>query len=296
MQLPSLLSFIQRVFNRTADGNGGGKTEAPPAPPVFQKDEVKVQSLLRHERFAGDADLAAVIAGKGALTKGAKGDAVQKVQQALQDMAFVLPSGVDGAFGNQTAQALKNFQSAAGLPQTGELDDKTLKALDRHAPAPGQTAWSGGSQSSLVPSADLGHGKKARVVVDISQHRAFLYDKDGEIQKIFGVRTGKTSKGWDTKPGVKVIDGKNDNPTAIAKQLWGGSGDAFGTRMINLSDYDLETGKKYLGKHKGQELHGTYQEHSIGQDFSHGCVGLKNADIEEIFAQVGNGELVHFVE
>ncbi|MFP5502330.1 MAG: L,D-transpeptidase family protein [Candidatus Sericytochromatia bacterium] len=294
MQFPSLLSFIQRVINRAADGDGG-KTEAPPAPPVFHKDEVKVKSLLRHERFAGDAELAAVIAGKAALTKGAKGDAVQKVQQALQDMAFVLPSGADGAFGNQTAQALKNFQSAAGLPQTGELDAKTLKALDQHAPAPGQTSWSGG-QSSLVPSPDLGHGKKARVVVDISQHRAFLYDQDGELTKIYGVRSGNGAKGWDTKPGVKVIDGKNNDPTSIARQLWGGSGDAFGTRLLNLSDYDLETGKKYLGKHKGQELHGTYQEESIGRDFSHGCVGLKNADIEEIFDQVKNGELVHFVE
>ena len=94
---------------------------------------------------------------------------------------------------------------------------------------------------------------------------------------------------------MKVIDGKNDDPRSVSNALWPDAGGrAFGTRLLNLTDYDPATGRVYKGAHAGQELHGTYQDSSIGRDFSHGCVGLRNADIEEVFDQLGNGELVKF--
>jgi peptidoglycan hydrolase-like protein with peptidoglycan-binding domain len=287
----NLVSTIERLVGRPAPQ---ARQEPKPASgPVMAADTLSVSPVLRNSRFAGTPELDAVLKG-GQLAKGAKGDAVAHVQQALQDMAFVLPAGVDGGFGNQTAQALKNFQSAAKLPQTGVLDRDTLVALDKFAPPAGQTSWEPGADRSLVPSPDLGKGKKARVVVDISQHRLFLFDKNGDLEKIYGVRSGNSAKGWGTQAGLKVIDGKNNDPKAVAQSLWGGTGTAFGTRLLNLSDYNLETGKKFYGKHKGQELHGTFDNNSIGQDFSHGCVGLKNADIEEIFDKLGNGEFVRF--
>lgn len=288
----NLVSTISRILGRPVAQAKPDQAKVP-AQPKMATDILKVTPTLRNSRFAGSPELEAVLQG-GTLAKGAKSDAVKQVQQALEDMAFVMPAGVDGGFGNQTAQALKNFQSAAKLPQTGELDAATLRALDQHAPAAGKTAWDPGARHDLAPSPDLGHGKKARVVVDISQHRLFLYDKNGELDKIYGVRTGNAAKGWGTQAGVKVIDGKNNDPTEVAKTLWGGTGTAFGTRLLNLTDYNLETEKKYLGKHKGQELHGTFDNNSIGQDFSHGCVGLKNSDVEEIFDQLRNGEFVRF--
>jgi lipoprotein-anchoring transpeptidase ErfK/SrfK len=247
-----------------------------------------------HARFRGDTQLAQVLAGQATLAPGAKGPAVKKIQQALSDMAFYIPGGVDGAYGGNTAQAVKNFQSMAKLPQTGTLDAATLKALDQYAPPAGLTSWSEGADPGPIPDPAVGK-KKARVVVDISQHRLFLYDKQGKLEKIYGVRTGRTESGWDTKPGIKVVDGKNADPRAVSDALWPDSnGQAFGTRLLNLSDYDPKTGKKYLGANKGQELHGTYQDYSIGRDFSHGCVGLRNIDVEEIFDRLGNGELVKF--
>jgi peptidoglycan hydrolase-like protein with peptidoglycan-binding domain len=268
----------------------------PPAPaPVVPGDRLTTSTRgPAHARFRGDTQLAQVLAGQATLAPGARGPAVKKVQQALSDMAFYIPGGVDGAYGSNTAQAVKNFQSLAKLPQTGTLDADTLKALDQYAPPAGQTSWSEGADPGPIPDPAVGR-KKARVVVDISQHRLFLYDKDGKLEKIYGVRTGRTESGWDTKPGVKVVDGKNADPRAVSDALWPDSnGQAFGTRLLNLSDYDPKTGKKYLGAHKGQELHGTYQDYSIGRDFSHGCVGLRNVDVEEIFDKLGNGELVKF--
>ncbi|MNS26338.1 putative peptidoglycan binding domain protein [compost metagenome] len=290
----NLVSTIQRLIQ----GPAARPQETPakpqgPAAVTMLLDSLKVNRVLRNERFAGDADLEAVLKG-GKLAKGASGEGVKKLQQALQDMAFTVPGGADGAYGGNSAQAVKNFQSMAGLPQTGEVDADTLAALDKYAPSVGKTSWDKGENPGPVPNPDLGNGKKARVVVDLSQHRLFLFDKNGDVEKIYGVRTGNGQKGWGTQPGVKVIDGKNNDPTAVAKSLWGGTGNAFGTRLLNLSDYDVATGKKYLGKHKGQELHGTFDDQSIGKDFSHGCVGLANRDVEEIFDKLGNGEFVRF--
>jgi lipoprotein-anchoring transpeptidase ErfK/SrfK len=288
----SVISLLDRILAKPKAAAAPTATQEPQ--PTMGTDQLKLAAPLRHARFADDPTLAQVAAGQATLAPGAKGEAAAKVQQALQDMAFVLPSGVDGAYGNQTVTAVKNFQSMAGLKRTGVVDADTLKALDRYAPPAGQTSWSEGADPGPVPNPDLGNGRKARVVVDTSQHRLFLFDKNGDLEKIYGVRSGNNAKGWGTKAGIKVIDGKNNNPTEVAKTLWGGTGNAFGTRLLNLSDYNLETNTKFYGKNKGQELHGTYDENSIGQDFSHGCVGLKNADIEEIYDKLGNGELVKF--
>jgi peptidoglycan hydrolase-like protein with peptidoglycan-binding domain len=272
-------------------------TPAPAAPktPVDTYKPTPRPISTTHERFANDTLLANVSAGTTVLAKGLTGPTVQKVQQALDDMAFVIPSGPTGFFGPETEQAVKNFQSAAKLPVTGKVDQATLKALEEHAPPSGKKAWSEGVKHGLTPSPKLPNGKLTRVVVDLSSHRLFLYDKKGELSKIYGVRTGNGAAGNATKAGIKIVDGKNADPRAVSNALWPESGGkAFGTRLLNLSDYDVKTGKTYLGANKGQELHGTFQDYSIGRDFSHGCVGLRNQDIEEIYGSLANGELIKF--
>jgi peptidoglycan hydrolase-like protein with peptidoglycan-binding domain len=283
-------------FDNLLPKPGPSKPATPPAAPATPAPAPAPGDRLttsgpRHERFRGDAQLGQVLAGQK-LGNGSIGPAVQKVQQALLDMAFFIPGGADGRYGLNTAQGVKNFQSMAGLPQTGEVDAETLKALDKYAPPAGKTSWSEGADPGPVPSPAVGK-KKARVVVDLSQHRLFLFDKKGNLEKIYGVRSGR--EGMNTAAGVKIVDGKNADPRAVSDALWPDSGgQAFGTRLLNLSDYDPATGRVYKGAHSGQELHGTYQDYSIGRDFSHGCVGLRNVDIEEIFDKLGNGELVKF--
>lgn len=54
---------------------------------------------------------------------------VRSAQEALKQNGFDAgPS--DGRWGPSTENAVKNFQQAQGLPQSGELDQKTLDALD----------------------------------------------------------------------------------------------------------------------------------------------------------------------
>jgi hypothetical protein len=137
------------------------------------------------------------------------------------------------------------------------------------------------------------------MVVSIGQHRAFLFDASGQLVKIYGVRTGTggqaNGRGSETVPGVRTVTGRNSDPTAISQILWPESnGKAFGTRLLDLTLTDPATGKTRAGEGNGQELHGVYAENTIGLDASHGCVGFRNRDIEEIFPKLRNGDFVRF--
>jgi hypothetical protein len=72
------------------------------------------------------------------LAKGAKGDLVIWAQQHLKGAGQTLT--VDGDFGSGTENAVKSFQTGAGLPATGKVDTATWQALLKHAPA--KTKWS----------------------------------------------------------------------------------------------------------------------------------------------------------
>lgn len=63
------------------------------------------------------------------LARGAKGDAVRSVQQALVSQGIQVAGGVDGVFGPGTEAALKQFQSQHGLSATGVVDDATALEL-----------------------------------------------------------------------------------------------------------------------------------------------------------------------
>jgi len=53
---------------------------------------------------------------------------IQKAQEALKSKGHD-PGSVDGVLGPKTRQALKAFQSASGLKETGSLDSETAKKL-----------------------------------------------------------------------------------------------------------------------------------------------------------------------
>ncbi|HEY0929371.1 MAG TPA: L,D-transpeptidase [Gemmatimonas sp.] len=64
----------------------------------------------------------------------------------------------------------------------------------------------------------------------------------------------------------------------------------FGTNQRKYPDV-LGTRRLYLGD--GYALHGTNNPKSVGQAVSHGCVRLRNEDIEALYNQVSVGTLVY---
>jgi lipoprotein-anchoring transpeptidase ErfK/SrfK len=262
---------------------------APPPAPVptgtEKKDSLEINLAAKNPRFDNEA-IKEVFKG-GSLASGAKGDHVVAVQQALLDLGFALPSGSDGGFGNQTKLAISGFQSSQGLPVTGIIDAKTMRALDEVSPAPGLKAWEDPNISSKAYAEPQKINEKfARVIVDKSEHRLFLYDQTGKLEHIYPVATGKD--GTETDSGLKVVNGKLDDPSEVGRRLWK-SPKAFGTKLMDLSFYDPRTGKTTAS---GEELHGTYDDNSIGTNASHGCVRMYNKDVEQIYTNMKKGDFV----
>ncbi|MBA0088557.1 MAG: L,D-transpeptidase, partial [Acidobacteria bacterium Pan2503] len=71
------------------------------------------------------------------------------------------------------------------------------------------------------------------------------------------------------------------NPTWYTKGKVVGPGRAnpLGTRWLGLSL-------------KGYGIHGTNNPASIGHDLSHGCIRMRNRDVEELFGMVAIGDEV----
>ena len=64
------------------------------------------------------------------LKKGSSGEAVRQLQEMLLRVGMLLPRyGADGKYGNETAAAVLTFQAGHGLPETGECDAATWRAL-----------------------------------------------------------------------------------------------------------------------------------------------------------------------
>jgi peptidoglycan hydrolase-like protein with peptidoglycan-binding domain len=91
-------------------------------------------------------------------------DEVREAQQKLRDLG--LSNGaIDGVLGQETKQALENFQSGNGLKMTATLDQSTMDRLvgsagidqgSSTAPISGQGTGSMGSPQPASPGASLG--------------------------------------------------------------------------------------------------------------------------------------------
>lgn len=238
---------------------------------------------MLNQRFANDAQLGAVLSG-GTITNGAKGEGIKKLQQAMIDMGFAVPNSADGAYGPQSAKAIRNFQVNASkmfpdVKPTGVVDAATLRALDQLAPQPGQQG-----QSKNVPS-PFYDGKPVRVIVLKDEHRTFLFDKQGKLEKILQNAVG--AKATATDEGLKKITTKLDERASVdlGQRLWGGP--VFGPRILDLSWAD--------GSRSGEELHGTSSPKQLGEDVSHGCVRHSNEDILKLYDALSVGDHVAIV-
>jgi len=104
---------------------------------------------------------------------------------------------------------------------------------------------------------------------------------DGTRIEVRGEDVGRVNQYgnfWPFTPGSEIIfDGKIFMPP-------------FGTRQRQIPEV-LGTHRLFLGD--GYLIHGTPEEDSIGSAASHGCVRMKNADVERLYAMVDTGTPVY---
>src|SRR5439155_18621641 len=81
--------------------------------------------------------------------KGGNADRMKAVQQALKDKGHD-PGPIDGRMGPKTQAALKDFQKAEGIKESGRLDSDTMAKLG----VQGMSGSAGTSSPSASPATD----------------------------------------------------------------------------------------------------------------------------------------------
>ncbi len=120
-----------------------------------------------------------------------------------------------------------------------------------------------------------------RIVVSIPDRELALL-QDGRVTKIYPVAVGAAAT--PSPEGSFTIVGRIPHPT------WYGPGKVVGPGKSN------PLGPRWIGlSRKGYGIHGTSNPRSIGRAASHGCIRMRNADVEELFEQVEVGDAVELV-
>jgi lipoprotein-anchoring transpeptidase ErfK/SrfK len=120
-----------------------------------------------------------------------------------------------------------------------------------------------------------------RVVVSIP-HRKLAVLEAGHVVRTYSVAVGKPST--PSPIGSFRVVQRIPDPTWYTRGriVPPGKSNPLGTRWIGL---DV----------KGYGIHGTNRAGSIGRNVSHGCVRLRNSDVEELFNLLAVGDTVELM-
>ena len=120
-----------------------------------------------------------------------------------------------------------------------------------------------------------------KIVVSIPDRKLALIE-DGRVIKIFPTAVGAVKSPSPT--GSFTIVQRLTDPTwySKGKVVGPGKSNPVGTRWLGLSA-------------KGYGIHGTNAPASIGHNASHGCIRMRNRDVEELFQMVSVGDAVELV-
>ena len=113
------------------------------------------------------------------------------------------------------------------------------------------------------------------IIISIPDRKLALL-VDGRVLKVYDVAVGKTST--PTPQGKYVVINRVPNPTWYGPQgpVPPGKSNPIGTRWMGLSV-------------AGYGIHGTNAPSSIGHAASHGCIRMRQQDLEELFDLVEIG-------
>jgi lipoprotein-anchoring transpeptidase ErfK/SrfK len=119
---------------------------------------------------------------------------------------------------------------------------------------------------------------QSRIVVSIPDRKLLLFAGD-RLVKIYDVAVGKSST--PTPEGEFRIINHVSNPTY------------YGSGMVVAPGKNNPLGTRWMGlSAKGYGIHGTNVPSSIGKAASHGCIRMRQQDLEELFDLVNVGATV----
>jgi lipoprotein-anchoring transpeptidase ErfK/SrfK len=136
----------------------------------------------------------------------------------------------------------------------------------------------GATNSRAAATDTRAAAKTRRIVVSIADRKLALIDGDS-VTKIYEVAVGAAET--PSPAGEFLIASRVENPSWYwpGKVIPPGPQNPLGPRWMGLGE-------------GGFGIHGTNQPRTIGQAASHGCIRMRNGDVEELFARVRVGDVV----
>ena len=198
--------------------------------------------------------------------KGSSGDRVEKLQQALKIKGY-FSGTVDGKYGDQTVAAVKAYQKAMGLSQTGKADYATIMKLfgkvlyTTVANDPNMKGITKISQITVPSTTQKGNsGKDVLALQQALKIKGFYKpaidskygDKTVEAVKAFQKSKGLTQDGKAGNDTIKALFGKNAaNYTYVTERLdWFSKGVNVFTGQCVYTIKDVSTGKTFQARRR----------------------------------------------
>lgn len=129
---------------------------------------------------------------------------------------------------------------------------------------------------------DKAGAQSARKIVVSIPDRKLAVLEAGRVIKIFPTAVG-APKSPSPSGSFKIVQ-------RLADPTWYGKG------KIVPPGKSCPIGTRWLGLSvKGYGIHGTNNPSSIGHNASHGCIRLRNRDVEELFSMVSVGDEVELI-
>jgi lipoprotein-anchoring transpeptidase ErfK/SrfK len=117
-----------------------------------------------------------------------------------------------------------------------------------------------------------------RIVVSIPDRKLALIEA-GKVVKIYQTAVG-APKSPSPSGSFKII-------RRVVDPVWSSNGKVVGPGKSN------PVGTRWIGLSiKGYGIHGTNVPSSIGKNASHGCIRMRNHDVEELYTMVSIGDTV----
>jgi lipoprotein-anchoring transpeptidase ErfK/SrfK len=133
-------------------------------------------------------------------------------------------------------------------------------------------------KQAAAPSDTEDTRPQRRIVVSIPDRKLALM-AGGRVVKTYPTAVGRATS--PTPSGTFTIVQRIPHPT------WYGPGKVVGPGKEN------PLGTRWLGlSRKSYGIHGTNNPRSIGRTASHGCIRMRNSDVEDLFERVSVGDVV----
>ena len=185
-----------------------------------------------------------------------QGDAIWMVQARLRELGYDIEP--DGIFNQTTSDLIGIFELANNLTVDGTVTQEVWEKLMTDE----------GGEPCLTGSEI---GPKIRIEIDLVKHTLTVFSDNQQIKQ-FPVGVGKSST--PSPLGEWKITQKSLN--------WG---NGFGSRWMRLN---VPWG--IYG------IHGTDKPYSVGGSLSHGCIRMRNKDVEALYPLIPMGTPVKVME